>query len=207
MTIFSKRPSDEQTPIPTLEEPAQKAPAALAPSSNSAPDPSNSSATKSGMRKWTFMIDESKQTSAGHSLLREGNGPSESQDGPRHRPTDKEEEAGLSKAQFGEGDAEPIDTATFDALLLCITDDACSENQPEFDQAPNQAPKVEDEQGQAQRIRALNDAFRHTLSGGPIHLTAGIIALGARAQAIIFEQVRSFTNFSKDNDLLISTEK
>ena len=49
-------------------------------------------------------------------------------------------------------------------------------------------------------IRALNDRFRQTLQGGTVLVTAGIIALGAEAQAEIIAAVRDFDAFSPDND-------
>lgn len=50
------------------------------------------------------------------------------------------------------------------------------------------------------RVRELNDAFRSTLSGGTLVLTAGIVALGAEAQDRISAAVRGFANFDGDND-------
>ena len=49
--------------------------------------------------------------------------------------------------------------------------------------------------------RAANDAFRSTLTGGCLVLTAGIIALGADNQARIIEAVRRCRVFDDDDPL------
>ena len=49
-------------------------------------------------------------------------------------------------------------------------------------------------------IRQLNDAFRRTLTGGAVLLTAGIIALGAEKQTETLNAVSAFTAFTPDND-------
>ena len=53
---------------------------------------------------------------------------------------------------------------------------------------------------QTDTIRDLNDKFRRELQSGTLLLTAGIIALGAEAQARIIEAVRAFDDFTPDND-------
>ena len=53
---------------------------------------------------------------------------------------------------------------------------------------------------QAESIRDLNDWFRCTLEGGAVVLTAGVIALGGEAQARIIKAVRTFDDFTPDND-------
>ena len=53
---------------------------------------------------------------------------------------------------------------------------------------------------QAEAIRALNDSFRKSLQGGAVVLTAGIVALGAEAQARIIAAVQTFNDFNDDND-------
>jgi Protein of unknown function (DUF3768) len=58
----------------------------------------------------------------------------------------------------------------------------------------------DDPEATSNRIRELNDAFRTTLKGGTLLITAGIVALGADYQAKIIEGVRSFTAFTPDND-------
>lgn len=50
--------------------------------------------------------------------------------------------------------------------------------------------------------RAANDAFRATLTGGCLVLTAGIIALGADNQARIIEAVRQCSVFDADDPVL-----
>lgn len=49
-------------------------------------------------------------------------------------------------------------------------------------------------------IRSLNDAFRSTFTGGQVMLTAGILALGSKAQRTILERVRAFDAFCTGND-------
>lgn len=51
------------------------------------------------------------------------------------------------------------------------------------------------------RIRALNDLLRRTLSGGTLVLTAGIIALDRECQQAIVDAVAAFDRFEADNDL------
>ena len=55
-------------------------------------------------------------------------------------------------------------------------------------------------QYQSAAICGLNDAFRTSLQGGAVMLTAGIIALGAENQARILDAVRTFDAFTDDND-------
>lgn len=50
------------------------------------------------------------------------------------------------------------------------------------------------------KIAALNDAFRTTLMGGRIMMTAGINALPDRTKANILTAVRNFSDFNEDND-------
>ncbi len=52
----------------------------------------------------------------------------------------------------------------------------------------------------ALRVRALNDAFRRTFSGGVVTLTAGIEALPADRRGSILAKVRAFAAFDGDND-------
>ncbi|HRW60884.1 MAG TPA: DUF3768 domain-containing protein [Defluviicoccus sp.] len=49
-------------------------------------------------------------------------------------------------------------------------------------------------------VRELNDAFRTTLCGGRVMLTAGIASLPRDVQAAILERVRTFSTFTEDND-------
>ena len=53
---------------------------------------------------------------------------------------------------------------------------------------------------QTEAIRDLNDQFRRTMTGGTLLLTAGIVALGAEAQARIVAAVQAFDAFTPDND-------
>lgn len=50
------------------------------------------------------------------------------------------------------------------------------------------------------RIIELNDAFRTTLSGGRIMLTTSVSAFGPARVAQLLQRVRSFSDFSTDND-------
>jgi hypothetical protein len=54
------------------------------------------------------------------------------------------------------------------------------------------------------RIRELNDAFRHKLprtgKGYRLNLTAGVASLGVTQVAQLLLSVRSFADFSSDND-------
>ena len=53
---------------------------------------------------------------------------------------------------------------------------------------------------QSEAIRDLNDQFRRTFTGGTLMLTAGVVALGAEAQARIITAVQAFDAFTPDND-------
>ena len=50
-------------------------------------------------------------------------------------------------------------------------------------------------------LRARNDRFRRTLTGGSLMLSAGIVALGAANQARIITAVRGFTGFDDDFEI------
>jgi hypothetical protein len=52
----------------------------------------------------------------------------------------------------------------------------------------------------ADRVRALNDILRRTLSGGTLVLTAGIVALGRERQQLILDAIAAFDRFEPDND-------
>lgn len=53
---------------------------------------------------------------------------------------------------------------------------------------------------QAAQIAHLNDAFRTTLMGGQVMLTAGIQALPELTHYAMFKAVQTFNDFSTDND-------
>ena len=59
--------------------------------------------------------------------------------------------------------------------------------------------KIDDAERSA-KVRELNDAFRQTLTGGMVMMTARVIALGADMQAKVIEEVRAFSAFDADND-------
>ena len=55
-------------------------------------------------------------------------------------------------------------------------------------------------QSPADRIRALNDAFRRTFVGGAVVITAGVEALPSDQRRAILAKVRAFDAFTEDND-------
>src|ERR1700694_5388575 len=50
------------------------------------------------------------------------------------------------------------------------------------------------------RIRVLNDNLRSTFVGGQVVMTQGVDALPIDTKARVLSAVRSFINFTKDND-------
>jgi hypothetical protein len=58
----------------------------------------------------------------------------------------------------------------------------------------------DDSTAKTERIRALNDRFRQTMTGGRFMMTAGVSALGAERVARLVQSVRAFNTFSADND-------
>jgi hypothetical protein len=52
----------------------------------------------------------------------------------------------------------------------------------------------------ANRIRALNDAFRTTMTGGRVVMTVGVDALPSDVKAMVIRRVATFTAFSPGND-------
>jgi len=52
----------------------------------------------------------------------------------------------------------------------------------------------------AERIRALNDAFRRTFVGGAVMITAGVEAMPLDQRRSLLEKVRAFDAFTDDND-------
>ena len=50
------------------------------------------------------------------------------------------------------------------------------------------------------QIRALNDALRSTFKGGRVLVTSGVSALGTEAVAAVLDRVRTFTDFTEEND-------
>ena len=52
----------------------------------------------------------------------------------------------------------------------------------------------------ADRIRALNDILRRTLSGGTLVLTPGIVSLGRERQQVVLAAIAAFEAFDADND-------
>ncbi len=56
------------------------------------------------------------------------------------------------------------------------------------------------EERRTEHVRALNDAFRQSLSGGRVLLTRRVAALGEVPQRQILEQVQRFDRFTPEND-------
>jgi hypothetical protein len=52
----------------------------------------------------------------------------------------------------------------------------------------------------AERIRALNDAFRRTFVGGAVMITAGVDAMPVDQRRSLLAKVRAFDAFTDDND-------
>jgi hypothetical protein len=55
-------------------------------------------------------------------------------------------------------------------------------------------------ESKADRIRALNDAFRRTFVGGAVMVTQGVEAMPLDQRRSLLQKVRSFDAFSEDND-------
>jgi Protein of unknown function (DUF3768) len=53
---------------------------------------------------------------------------------------------------------------------------------------------------QAARIRLLNDAFRTTFQNGKVMMTCGVDALSPEVKRIVICKVRTFSDFTNDND-------
>jgi len=51
------------------------------------------------------------------------------------------------------------------------------------------------------KIQALNDAFRTTLTGGNVRLTASINALPSDVKAMVIRRVMTFSEFNEENNL------
>src|SRR4051795_9818838 len=49
-------------------------------------------------------------------------------------------------------------------------------------------------------IRALNDTFRTTLTGGKVLMTAGVNALPSDMKAAVIQRVMTFSEFNEEND-------
>ena len=52
----------------------------------------------------------------------------------------------------------------------------------------------------ADKIRALNDAFRTTMTGGNVMITAGVHALPSDVRAMVIRRVATFSVFNNEND-------
>src|SRR5260370_33385597 len=52
----------------------------------------------------------------------------------------------------------------------------------------------------AEQIRALNDAFRKSMTGGGVMMTAGVHALPSDVKAMVIRRVATFSDFNADND-------
>lgn len=52
----------------------------------------------------------------------------------------------------------------------------------------------------AAKIRELNDAFRTTMTGGRVMMTAGVDTLASDVKAMVIRRVATFSDFNADND-------
>jgi hypothetical protein len=52
----------------------------------------------------------------------------------------------------------------------------------------------------AEQIRALNDRFRTTMTGGRVMMTAGVDALPSDVKAMVIRKVATFSEFTADNN-------
>ncbi len=52
----------------------------------------------------------------------------------------------------------------------------------------------------ADKIGELNDAFRMTMTGGRVMLTAGVDALPSDVKAMVIRRVATFSEFTPEND-------
>ena len=50
------------------------------------------------------------------------------------------------------------------------------------------------------QTRALNDGLRSTFQGGRVLATSGVSALGPEAVTAVLDRVRTFTDFTEEND-------
>jgi hypothetical protein len=50
------------------------------------------------------------------------------------------------------------------------------------------------------KIQQLNDAFRTTMTGGRVMMTAGVDALPPDVKAMVIRRVATFSDFTPDND-------
>ena len=51
-----------------------------------------------------------------------------------------------------------------------------------------------------EKIRALNDGFRTTMTGGKVLLTAGVNALPTDLKTSVVQRVITFSDFNAEND-------
>jgi|SRR5262245_30226831 len=57
-----------------------------------------------------------------------------------------------------------------------------------------------DHRDRIEKIASLNDAFRASMAGGRVIITAGVAALDEDARIALLKEVRTFTAFTSDND-------
>jgi hypothetical protein len=50
------------------------------------------------------------------------------------------------------------------------------------------------------KVQQLNDAFRRTMTGGRVFMTAGVDALPSDVKAMVIRKVATFCDFTPDND-------
>jgi hypothetical protein len=57
-----------------------------------------------------------------------------------------------------------------------------------------------DQKDRMEKIASLNDAFRASMMGGRVIITAGVAALDADARIAVLKAVRSYSAFTSTND-------
>jgi hypothetical protein len=57
-----------------------------------------------------------------------------------------------------------------------------------------------DHRDRIEKIASLNDAFRASMTGGRVIITAGVAALDEDARISVLREVRNFKAFTPDND-------
>jgi hypothetical protein len=78
----------------------------------------------------------------------------------------------------------------------CLCNDRCPKCNAEIEPDEHEAIEGKD----SSKIRALNDRFRRSLTGGHVMLTAAVSELSDELRAQAVERMRTFDAFNADND-------